>query len=222
MDALPEVRIHPSLSPHLRGHRLHLLHFDGAAIGVGSPDLDELREKVLGRLRPVLESFRDLQRLPQIEAFQSLLRACGLDPRRRVPVHARRLREVARREPFPVRDDVRDAVLLCSLEERVPVFVVDASGVASPLSLTPAVSEEAPGRPVDGEPVLADPRGPLLGLVSGVLREEVRAVSRELLAVAWDPGVEDGVEPGRLAKRLSNWLSRLAGAELRNRASVDL
>jgi hypothetical protein len=213
------VSIDPEHIAKLPALRVHLLRFSGSRPGIGSPELDVLRARVLSRARPVIQSYRDLHRVPEVEAFNPLLSELSVAARRELPVHGQLMRLVARQEPFPVQDDARDTANLVSLYYRLPVWLWDPSRLRASLrfgrgDFDGRLQTPEGGREIEGVPTFYDQLGPVGSLLHGVGRGGATESSRQLLAVVLDPGLDGGLDHEALVRRAGNWFQSLAGARL--------
>ncbi len=209
-----QLSIAPTIRELTPGLRIHAVVLTGGRVGVGHRELDTLRTRVSTVLRQRLSARNDPLATPEAQAFLPLLHGCGESPPRGLTEVQRRIRGLLRKEPFPVENDVVDAVLLLGLFYGIPTAAFDIAEITPPLRLDvlPTGRRETEGSAAVLEPVLADERRTLFGLVGGVYAAPVTEATRDFLVVLLDPGVSGGLPPDRTAHRVENWLAALTGA----------
>lgn len=218
-DPEPQLVLSPEVMSIWPGLRLLGLRFESAHIGVGHRGLDLLRRRVFAIVRREVLARGSVEDLPEVGVFAKIPKAAGWDPDRDEPIHAKVMRLVAERRPFPVRNDAEDAGGLLGLFHRLPSFTFDADELRLPLTLALGRSGQTlPSplgpRPVAGHPLLLDRAGPIASLGDGVLRSGPGEKARNLLVLLLDPGLDGGLELRDVTRRAANWMETLTGARL--------
>jgi len=167
---------------------LALWRLDVDALSGRSPD--DVRE----RLRHLANRFRGAEAVlmrsrPIPHAYRVFFRHIGLDPdAQRTPVEQRALERLMHGE-FRSAGIVEDALTIAIMETGVPVWALDAAGLAGDLELR----EAAPG----GRLVVADAAGPVALLFSEpvpehAVRKDTRRIALFSIQVAGVPSIHVG------------------------------
>jgi DNA/RNA-binding domain of Phe-tRNA-synthetase-like protein len=213
-----EVEIDQGVLARMPGLRLTALVFGGARIGMPTRKIEPIREKVIAAARERITAARDVRRIPSLAAFHQAFPECLRGTRK--PWLDEMFRGIARRDPFPVANDIVDPVRLLAIHYAVPIAAVDLSKVRSPLALAIAApgttGKIASGAPIDvgGLPVLRDSAGPAACPFIEIHRALPGRTTSDFAVIVFEPGADGPVDHADLENRAQNWLSTLVGARL--------
>jgi DNA/RNA-binding domain of Phe-tRNA-synthetase-like protein len=165
--------------------------------------------------------------LESVRGVRAMFRAWGVDPSRYRPSAEALLRRVAQGKGLYRVSNVVDANNLGSVETGWPYGSYDRAGLAPPLVFRlgrPGESYEGIGKRtwhLEGQPVLADGKGPFGSPISDSTRTMITEATRDTLTVVFAP-----VGPPELAllealERHTRRLLRFAGAQVIRTAIVD-
>lgn len=200
--------------------RLAVVVVDGAVVGFGHANLDEMRQKIANRIRDEMRSFEAVKMTPQIAGIDQLLGRFDPDFRR-TPTRAEALiRKLIESGPMPVENDAVDAAVLLSLYYRLPVFIADRREIRDRVGLVvgkPGRFETSHGaEPIrtEGRIFLSDELGYFASPLTVGKRALVTERTTSMLVTALIPeNVGDSIVQDFI-RRAGNWIEGLCGGRV--------
>lgn len=201
--------------------RLAVVRLEGIEVGFGHAKLDEMRLRVVTRMRDEIANPGALPHVPQIAGVDQLLGHFeGTEFRRQRTLTESVIRRLLEGGPLPVENDAIDLALLLGIYYKLPVFVNDERGVNGDIGLVVGKAgrdlEVAQGAPVrsQGRLFLADELGYFESVSARGKRALVTGRCTEMLVTALFPeNVGDSIVRDFI-RRAGNWFESLCGGEV--------
>lgn len=206
---------------HAPRTRLAVVRFEGAHVGYGHGSLDDMRLRVVNRIREEASSSQLLKGIPQIAGTEELLAKFDTDMRRTTTRCEALLRKLLEGGALPVENDAVDLATLLTLYYKLPVTLSDAREIRGDVGLVVG-ARTRPFEVVQGhDPIRTEGRLFLrddVGYFASPIAQGKRALVTErttaLLACAiFPPNVGDSIVRDFL-KRCANWYESLCQAEV--------
>jgi len=208
--------------------RLAVVELEGCEIGFGHASLDEMRLRVVGRIRDDIRGSANLKSVPQIAGFDQLRSFFDTDSRHGGSSYSEDLlRRILEGRPLPVENDAADARTLLSLFYKLPVLLVDANQIRGDVGLVVGQSSREFEVLQGHEPIHTEGRlfvRDELGYFGSPMAEGKRAVVTErstslLLIGIFPENVGDSIVKDFI-RRGGNWLESLVGGQVAQEGMV--
>ncbi len=201
--------------------RLGVVELAGCEVGYGHTSLDDMRLRVVSRVRREIRGAAALKSVPQIAGFDQLRSFFEGEIRRQSTRAERLLEGILQGEPMPVENDAEDTCTLLMLFYKLPVILVDPTALRGDIGLAlgrPGSSleivESRESLSTDGKLVFADDLGEFTSPYAQGKRGLVTERSQNLLLIGVFPeNVGDSIVKDFI-RRSSNWMVSLCGGEV--------
>lgn len=185
-----EVRIDPSVAPHLR---IAVVEAAGFTVVEHDANLWTEIEAVTDRLRTAYAG-REPSQIEGLQPARELYRRIGVDPTKLRPSSEALLRRVLRGDPLPRINSLVDINNLCSLEFLLPIGLHDLDRLTGAVVLRRGAAGDgydAIGKgwySVEGRLTAADDEGPCGSPTSDSQRTMITLATRRCLMIIYAPG----------------------------------
>ncbi|MEZ6195257.1 MAG: hypothetical protein R3F20_05980 [Planctomycetota bacterium] len=115
--------------------RLGIVRIEGAKVGFGHAKLDEMRLRVVTRMRDEIPNGGTLAHVPQIAGVDQLISHFDGELRRQRSATESIIRKLLEGGPLPVDNDAVDLATLLGIYYKLPVFVNDERAVTGNVGL---------------------------------------------------------------------------------------
>lgn len=207
--------------------RLGVFELEGCRVGFGHASLDDMRVRVVNRVRDDVGTAGALSNVPQIAGVDRLITLCSGDPRRSRTQLESILKKVLEGGPMPVENDALDCALLLSMYYKLPIFLADTATLRGNVGLVVGKKgrELEPDRMdglvrAEGKIVLGDELGYFDSLFTRGKRALVTERTTDMLVVMLFPeNVGDSIVHDFL-RRGRNWFTTLCKGEVAREGMV--
>ncbi|MCA9320770.1 MAG: hypothetical protein KDB53_08550 [Planctomycetes bacterium] len=209
--------------------RLGVVELDGCQVGFGHASMDEMRLKVVNRVRDEVRTTANLKTVPQIAGFDQLRSYFDSEMRRSSSTAELLLRRVLEGRNLPVENDAVDAGVLLGLFYKLPVVLIDPTSLRGDVGLVignPSrefeVQQGHDPIHTGGRMFFADDLTYFASPVALGKRAVVTERSRRILTMAVFPeNVGDSIVRDFI-RRAGNWLESLCGGSVTQEGMVGV
>jgi DNA/RNA-binding domain of Phe-tRNA-synthetase-like protein len=202
--------------------RLAVVRLEGIEVGFGHAKLDEMRLRVVTRMRDEISSPGALSNVPQVAGIDQLLGHFeGAELRRQRTLTESVMRRLLEGGPLPVENNAIDLALLLGVYYKLPVFVNDERAITGDVGLVVGkagrdLETAQGGAPIrsQGRFFLADEVGYFESISARGKRALVTERCTNMLVTALFPeNVGDSIVRDFI-RRAGNWFESLCGGEV--------
>lgn len=207
--------------------RLAVVEVEGVKVGFGHASLDDMRLRVVNKIRDDIQTANALKNTPQIAGLDQLIGHFDANMRRNPTLAELLLRKILDGGTLPVENDAVDAAVLLSLFYKLPVMIRDRATLKGDIGLVVGRSnrpfEVMQGHDAirtEGRLFLKDDVGYFASPIAQGKRGIVTERTHDILLMALFPeNVGDSIVEDFI-RRGGNWLESLCGGQVSQEGMV--